>query len=194
MSFDIVPNFKVANIYLGEPGDDYNLWAKCAEPCQLGALVSNDKIESTMKALFAKYIKPGFEFDIYENIFSKHPKFVYLKPTFSDSKLFLIDRYVSLFVRPDFSTLLNFINLVSCNETTIKESDHWFWRVVCLKKATIFETIAEKLFESAIEDDGMEVVQPTFRNIKSAFFPKTSSEESIKQTKKSPSEYRKVVL
>lgn len=86
MSFEIIENFEIANIYFGEPVDDYTIEGSCDEPCELGDLNKNEKIMEGFKYIINTYMKSGFTFNIYENLLKDHDKFKFLAPTFNTSE------------------------------------------------------------------------------------------------------------
>lgn len=38
---------------------------------------------------------------------------------------------MALYIRPNFTTMMDFIYNVACNETKVQTSDSWIWHVIC---------------------------------------------------------------
>lgn len=132
MSFDAIPDFKIANVFIGDPVSDYNITVEELEVGQLGELRTPKLIMDDFK-LYSNYIlTDGKEFDIYKMLFAAHPVLKNLKPTFADSRMYLIDRYISMFFNPQFETMLNFLRNVFCVEDYIRNNSGWFWKIVCV--------------------------------------------------------------
>lgn len=133
MSFDILPDFMVSNIFIGNPKDDYNITASVDEPSELGEPRSNLEIMQSFQYYMGKILVKGYQYDMYKYLFSVHPKLQFLRPTFSESKLLLIDRYISMYLNPKFESFLKFLRDVACDEQPIMESESWFWRIICVR-------------------------------------------------------------
>lgn len=132
MSFDVIPDFKIANVFIGEPVSDYNITVEELEASQLGELRPSDKIMDDFKLYTNFILTDGKEFDIYKLLFENHPVLKNLKPTFADSRINLIDRYISMFFNPRFETLLDFLRNVFCTQGYINTNPKWFWKIVCV--------------------------------------------------------------
>lgn len=133
MSFDILKDFLVSNIYIGNPKDDYNITAAVDDPSELGELRSDLEIMQSFQYYTSRLLVKGYQYDMYKYWFSTHPKLQFLLPTFSESKLLLIDRYISIYVNPQFEHFLKFLRDVACTEQQINESESWFWRIICVR-------------------------------------------------------------
>jgi hypothetical protein len=128
MSFVINSDFIVSEIDIGKPYIDRKISAFITEPSLLGDLNDEDWIVKG----FEKYVTPILQkgYDLYTNLMKQDKKLVYLRPTFSDSSLQLIDRYVSLFINPNFNTTMKFLYDTACDEPSITNSGSWFWKIV----------------------------------------------------------------
>jgi hypothetical protein len=132
MSFDAIPDFKIANVFIGEPFTDYHITVSENEASQLGVLKEQKPIMEYFK-LFTSYIlTSGKEFNIYDLFFKDDPVLTHLMPTFNDTTFSLIDRYVSVFFNPNFGTLLQFLREVVCVEEFVKNISGSFWKIVCV--------------------------------------------------------------
>ena len=126
LSFDVVPGFTITNVFIGEPKSDYNITTQEPEPNQLGELRESKLVMDDFKKLTSSILTDGKEFNIFEMFLKNHPILVYLDPTFADSRMNLIDRYISVFFNIAFAELLDFLRNVFCVEDYIKHNSGWF--------------------------------------------------------------------
>ena len=45
--------------------------------------------------------------------------------------MLLIDKYLSVFINPNFTVFLDFLSNVTCLEKWVATSNKWFWKILC---------------------------------------------------------------
>ena len=130
-SFRMKGNFTIENINLGNPTEDYNItWF--SSQSDYGDLKDWKQITNGFSKAINAYLAKYPTFNIYEAFFKGKDKLKYLNIAFNETEFNLIDRYISLYSKPDFSQMLKFLQQAFWNESWAKSGEYWFWKVVCI--------------------------------------------------------------
>ena len=146
--------FVIENINIGNPNEDYNItWFSTQS--EYGDLKDWATLTKLFSAALNTYLSKHPTFSLYDNFFQSLEKLKYINIAFSSTEFNLIDRYISLYSKPNFSKMLLFLQQVYCSESWTKIDTYWFWKIVCInyKKMEPSEILAQILKESLLNKD-----------------------------------------
>lgn len=142
MSFNVLKDFMIANITIGDPKIDYNITA-WATDSKVGEPRGDEVMTLFFKTAMAALLKDHYTFNLYDKFLKFHDKLKYLNLCFSNSELVLVDRYISVYVNPDMTKFLDFLANISCLEKSSSQSESWFWKVICLNFIPLVQNVED---------------------------------------------------
>lgn len=128
MSFKMTYGFKIVDIKIGKPLVDYNVTCT-SNHSEYGELLNDMDITKSFDLVF-KQLLIDKEIPLYEWFLANHYKLQFVNITFKDTEFILRDKYIAVFLNPNFKTMMEFLIKAVCPEDWIKKDKSLFWKIV----------------------------------------------------------------